>query len=64
MNRISLFALAVMTASIFATSASALEIGEKGPNFTFDKSWNFPDGETELDQLRGKVVMVESWATW
>lgn len=55
--------LAILCA-IGATTASALEVGEQGPNFKFDKSWNFDAAVTELNHLRGKVVMVESWATW
>ena len=64
MKRMSLFALAAVTALVFAGSLSALGVGEMGPNFKFDKSWNFPGGETELDQFRGRVVLIESWATW
>lgn len=58
-----LLSLALLCA-IGATAAHAVEVGEQGPNFKFDKSWNFDAAITELDQLRGKVIMVESWATW
>jgi hypothetical protein len=58
------FAMALLTAFVFAGSLSAVAPGDQGPNFKFDKSWNIEEGVTELDQLRGKVVMIEAWATW
>lgn len=65
MNRVALFALTAVTAAVLAGSLSAaVEVGDAGPNFKFDKSWNLDAGVTELDQLRGKVVMIEAWATW
>jgi hypothetical protein len=64
MNRVALFALTAVTAAVLAGSLSAaVEVGDTGPSFKFDKSWNFEAGVTELSQLRGKVVMVERWAT-
>ncbi|MCA8912800.1 MAG: hypothetical protein KDB82_13940 [Planctomycetes bacterium] len=57
-------ALLLLTAVVFAGSLSAVAPGDQGPNFKFDKSWNIEDGMTELSQFRGKVVMIESWATW
>ena len=57
-------AIALLTAMVFASSLSAVAPGDQGPNFKFDKSWNIEDGMTELSQFRGKVVMIESWATW
>lgn len=35
-------------------------VGKQAPNFTFQT----PDGEMQLSDLRGKVVMVDFWATW
>lgn len=59
------FALALLSAVAFAGSLSAgVEPGDQGPNFKFDKSWNIEEGITELDQYRGKIVMIEAWATW
>ena len=64
MNKLCFAALAVV-AAVFACSASAaVSVGDQGPNYKFDKSWNMPDGADELDDFRGKIVIVERWATW
>ncbi len=56
-----ILALAV---ALFAGSLSAVAVGEMGPDFKFDKSWNTIEGSTKLSDYRGKVVLIESWATW
>jgi thiol-disulfide isomerase/thioredoxin len=64
MSKWSLLALCLV-ATVFAGSATAgVEVGDMGPNYKFDKSWNMPEGVTQLDDFRGKLVMVERWATW
>jgi hypothetical protein len=61
MNRI----LAVTTlALVFAGALKAVGVGETAPNFVFEKTWNATDGQTQLDDYRGKLVLVEAWATW
>ena len=57
-------ALLAAAAALFAGSAQALGVGETAPNFKFEKSWNTPEGFDELDDYRGKLVLVEAWATW
>lgn len=64
MRLVGSFALMLLAAMAFAGSLSAVAPGDQGPNFKFDKSWNLEEGVTELSQFRGKVVMIESWATW
>ncbi len=54
---------------LFATllcsgTLAALQVGEKGPDFSFDKSWNTLEGATRLSDYKDKVVLVEIWATW
>jgi len=56
--------LTALAAVILAGSAKAAAVGEAGPNFKFDKSWNFEEGIDEVQDLRGRVVLVERWATW
>lgn len=56
------FALAALVGA--GVLHAGVEMGDQGTNFKFDKSWNTPQGFAELDHYRGKVVMIERWATW
>lgn len=56
--------LGLTMAFVLAGAVHAAQVGEMGPNFTFKKSWNVPEGFTQLEHYRGKVVMIERWATW
>jgi hypothetical protein len=56
-------AVATLVAVAFAGALGAVEVGDIGPDFAFDKSWNTPAGFTMLADYRGKVVMVEAWGT-
>lgn len=56
--------LVVALAAVFAAAAAAVEVGQPAPNFKFEKSWNALEGADELDDYRGKIVMLEVWATW
>lgn len=63
MNKITMLAVLAL-ASVFAcTAQAAVEVGDQGPNFEFEKSWNMPEGVTDLEGLRGQIVMVERWGT-
>ncbi len=57
-------AVALFSAMMFAGALSAVEVGEDAPDFEFKKTWNFPDDVNSLNDLQGKVAMVEVWATW
>ncbi|MBE7493153.1 MAG: redoxin domain-containing protein [Planctomycetes bacterium] len=54
----------VLAAVLGVSSAHALGVGEQAPNFKFEKVWNATDNQTQLDDYRGKLVLVEAWATW
>ena len=54
----------LLLALFFATPLAAVNPGEPVPDFNFSRSWNMPGGEKSLGQLRGKLVLVELWATW
>ena len=56
-------AVVMLSALCAGTVHGAVEVGDMGPNFKFEKSWNTPAGFSQLDDYRGKVVMVERWAT-
>lgn len=56
--------LLALASVLFAGSLGAVAVGEMGPDFKFDKSWNTIEGSTKLSDYRGKVVLIESWATW
>ena len=58
------FLISAFVAIVFAGSAQALAVGETAPNFVFEKVWNATDGQTQLDDYRGKLTLVEAWATW
>lgn len=40
------------------------EIGKKAPNYTFKSILNSAEKELSIKELRGKVVVLEFWATW
>ena len=51
---------AVLALAVFTFSASA-QVGDKAPDFSLKAA----DGsKIELSQLKGKVVIVNFWATW
>lgn len=64
MNKLGFTAVALLTCLFAGTASAGVEVGDMGPNFTFEKSWNTPAGFNDLDAYRGKVVWIERWATW
>lgn len=54
-----MFLLLMLTNSAFAQ----LKNGDQVPNLKFDLL-NAPVAQTSLNQLKGKVVLIEFWATW
>jgi hypothetical protein len=61
MNR---FLMLGLLCAIGASAALAVEVGQQGPNVTFDRTWNVPEGAKQLEDYRGRVVLLEVWATW
>lgn len=59
----SMSAVAMLVALCAGSIHAAVEVGDMGPNFKFEQSWNTPEGFNDLDAYRGKIVMVERWAT-
>jgi len=57
-------ALTALIAVLGASSASAVGVGEMAPNFKFEKVWNASGAQTQLEDYRGKLVLIEAWATW
>lgn len=44
--------------------AQKLNIGKEVPDYTFSETLNNEDKEIALHDLRGKIVIIEFWATW
>ena len=59
LNAICIFALVLAS---FATTAWALPVGNMAPNFT--ASHLDGKGKVKLSDYRGKVVLVDFWASW
>lgn len=56
---------AVLAAAVFAGSAEAqIGVGSVAPEIEAKEWFNPPAGGTSLEELRGRVVFVEFWATW
>jgi len=57
--------LLAVTAALAASGlAGQVAVGQVAPNFKFEKTWNGDEGLDELTDYRGKLVIVEAWATW
>jgi len=63
MNRI-LAVVLLAAASAGSLQAGDVVVGQTAPNFVFEKAWNATDGQTQLDDYRGKLTVVDAWATW
>ena len=48
-------------ATTYAAEGGALKIGDEAPNFLLKDLEGF---QVSLDQFRGKVVLLNFWATW
>ncbi|CAG0970191.1 hypothetical protein PLCT2_01300 [Planctomycetaceae bacterium] len=52
---------------LFASTLAAADftIGQDAPDFELGtQKWNTPEGFKKLSSFRGKVVLVELWATY
>jgi thiol-disulfide isomerase/thioredoxin len=53
--------IAIMQISCIKPGTETLEVGSPAPNF---KLRNLEGREITLDQFKGKVVLLDFWATW
>ena len=50
--------------AVTAANAEWMDLtGKEAPSFAVEKWFNQPDGSSIAD-LRGKVILLEFWATW
>jgi thiol-disulfide isomerase/thioredoxin len=65
LNRLGLAAFALAAASCLSARAAAPAVGQPAPALTFTDLLQAPAGaKTDWPSLRGKVVVLEFWATW
>ncbi len=65
MRRLALIIALVAVAAAARLDAASAEVGAASPELSSTKSLNTPDGAAiKIAGLRGKVVLVDFWATW
>ena len=47
-----------------AQTVKALNVGDEVPDITISNIYNYPASSVELPQLKGKLVILDFWATW
>lgn len=62
--RLILIASTIHFAFIYSANAQNDLIGKPAPELSIEKFLQAPDVEINSEQLRGKVVILEFWATW
>ena len=55
---------ALLLAVTAGEAAAQLGVGTPAPELEAKEWWNAPEAGTTLEDLRGRVVFVEFWATW
>jgi thiol-disulfide isomerase/thioredoxin len=58
-----LFATAVLTLGLAPATAAQVWIGADAPEIEV-KQWFNSESDASISELRGKVIMLEFWATW
>jgi len=56
-----LAALAMVLTGVTPASARPVKVGEQAPKFTIT---TFDNRKIKLEELRGKVIIINYWATW
>ena len=63
-TRLAILTLGGMLVAAASARAEWKDItGEKAPSFGVERWIHPPDGDT-IEDLKGKVVLIEFWATW
>lgn len=47
-----------------ASALHAVGPGDAAPDVAIQQGWNDAQGKSQLAQYAGRVVLVETWATW
>ncbi|MCC6465473.1 MAG: hypothetical protein IT463_09065 [Planctomycetes bacterium] len=57
--------LALLFALLAPAALQAVSVGQQAPDFQLKQVWNTPSGgESSLASFRGRVVLLEVFATW
>jgi thiol-disulfide isomerase/thioredoxin len=59
-----LFATLFFTTTMLFSQTTTVELNKMVPNYTFNEILNSKDSQIYLHDLKGKVVILEFWATW
>ena len=57
--------LAALTAMLLSAFSHAQELGKPAPEIALEHAFQGPEAaKITLEELRGKVVVLDYWATW
>ena len=54
----------VALAGLSAGAAAQIGVGSQAPEIEAKSWFNAPEAGTTMEELRGRVVFLEFWATW
>ncbi|MEM6719590.1 MAG: redoxin domain-containing protein [Bacteroidota bacterium] len=64
MKKLAIFGLMLLALTSTTYAQTALKIGDKVPHIEFSNLLNMKDANVSLASLKGKIVILDFWATW